>query len=86
LDWLNLFALVLAAVGSLILAMSGLPKLKTVSSGAYSLIDETTPQSMRAKRLSRFGLWLLVAGFVLQAIAQVFDISFAQTEYRLRAI
>lgn len=74
LDWLNFSALVLAAVGSLILAIYGLPNLKTISSGAYSLTDETTPQIMRAKRLSKFGLWLLVVGFFLQAIIQVFEI------------
>lgn len=77
LDWLNLSALVLAALGSLILAIYGLPNLKTISSGAYSPIDETTPQIKRAKRLSKFGLWLLVVGFVFQAIAQVFEIFFA---------
>ena len=75
LGWLNLFALVLAAVGSLILAIYGLPKLKTISSGAYSVIDKTTPQIMPAKRLSRFGIWLLVVGFFLQAITQLFEIS-----------
>ena len=77
LDWINLFALVLAAFGSLILAIYGLPNLKTISSGAYSLIDETTPQIMRAKFLSKVGLWLMVAGFFLQAIIQVSKIYFA---------
>ena len=65
LNWLNLFALILAAVGSFILAIYGLPNLKTIPSGAYSVIDETTPQIKRAKRLSKFGLWLLVAGVCL---------------------
>jgi len=77
LDWINPFALVLAAFGSLILAIYGLPNLKTISSGAYSLIDETTSQIQRAKRLSKVGLWLLVTGFFLQAIIQVSKIYFA---------
>lgn len=75
--WLNLFALVLAAFGSFILAIYGLPNLKTISSGAYTLIDESTPQIQRAKCLSTLGLWLLVAGFVFQVIVQVLEIIFA---------
>lgn len=75
--WLSLLALVLAAAGSLILAIYGLPNLKTISSGSYAQIDESTPQIQRARCLSTLGLWLMVAGFVFQAIVQVLEISFA---------
>ena len=74
--WINLLALVLAVSGILFLALYGLPNLKTISSGSYTEIDETTPQIKRAKRLSTIGLWLLVSGFVLQAFVQVFEIIF----------
>lgn len=75
--WFNLLALVLAAAGGLILAIYGLPNLKTISSGSYTQIDESTPQIQRARRLSTLGLCLLVAGFVFQAIVQVLEIIFA---------
>lgn len=77
LGWLNLLALLLGASGSLILAIYGLPNLKTLSSGAYSEIDESTPEIQRAKRLSTIGLWLLVVSFVVQAIVQVLVITVA---------
>ena len=77
LGWLNLLALLFGASGSLILAIYGLPNLKTISSGAYSEIDETTPEIQRSKCLSKIGLWLLVAGFVSQAIVQLLEIIFA---------
>lgn len=75
--WTNILALVLATSGSLFLAMNWLPNLKTISAGFYTEIDETTSQIKRAKRLSTIGMWLLVAGFVLQAIVQIFEIILA---------
>lgn len=77
LGWLNLSALLLGAFGSLLLAIFGLPNLKTVSSGSYTQIDEDTPEIKRAKSLSTIGLWLLVAGFVMQVVVQGIEIAIA---------
>jgi ABC-type phosphate transport system permease subunit len=72
--YLNLLALLFGTSGSLSLAIFGLPNLKTLSSGSYTEIDESTPEIQRAKTLSKLGLWLLVIGFAVQAFVQLIEI------------
>lgn len=71
--WLNLVGLLLGAAGSLLLALFGLSNLKTISSGSYIEIDESTPEIHRAKRLSNLGVWLLTMDFLVGANTQTIE-------------
>jgi hypothetical protein len=64
----------MGAFGSTLHAVFGLPNLKTLSSGSYMQIDEDTNEIKPAKRFSKYGLWLLVAGFIVQAFVQISEI------------
>lgn len=71
---LKLSVIVLGVCGISLRAIFTLPNLKTLSSGSYVQIDEDKDEIKRAKRFSKYGLWLLVAGFIVQAFVQITEI------------
>lgn len=71
------FALFLVAGGSWLVAIYGLRSPEMISSGAFDVLDETTGELQRSKCRPTIGLSLLGAGFVLQAVVQVLEITFA---------
>jgi len=69
-DCLNVGGPILNMAGTFLVAIYGIPNLKTLSSGGYSEL-ELTPEIVKLQHRATVGLWLLFSGFVAQLLAAV---------------